>query len=122
MSNKINVRLNSESVLDSLKATEGTIGTFKGYPIQTVDIKPTDTILVHISDTLDLDDCRNIHMMLKEEYPTNTILLCNEHVLKGMTILRNSEKIDDLVSINTEVDIDKFLDEVLKGHKNDFLY
>ena len=33
MSNKINVRLNSESVLDSLKATEGTIGTFKGYPI-----------------------------------------------------------------------------------------
>ena len=122
MSNKINVRLNSESVLDALKATEGTIGTFKGYPIQTIDIKPTDTILVHISDMLDLDDCRNIHTMLKEEYPRNTILLCNEHVLKGMTILRNSEKIDNKVSINTEVDIDKFLDEVLKGHKNDFLY
>jgi hypothetical protein len=33
MSNKINARLNSESALDALKATEGTIGTFKGYPI-----------------------------------------------------------------------------------------
>jgi hypothetical protein len=33
MSNKINIRLNSESVLDALKATEGTMGTFTGYPI-----------------------------------------------------------------------------------------
>jgi hypothetical protein len=37
MSNKINVRMNSETVLDTLKElqdkVEGMIGTFKGYPI-----------------------------------------------------------------------------------------
>ena len=122
MSNRINARLNSESVLDALKATEGTIGTFAGYPIQTVDIQPGDTILVHISDNLDLDECNQIHKMMCEEYPNNTILLSNEHILKGMTILRKSKKIDDKVSILEDVDVDNFLNDIMEGYKNDFLY
>jgi hypothetical protein len=60
--------------------------------------------------------------MMCEEYPNNTILLSNEHVLKGITILRKSEKIDDKVSILEDVDVDNFLNDIMEGYKNDFLY
>jgi hypothetical protein len=98
------------------------IGSFKGYPVQVVEIRPGDTILVHISDDLSLDECSEIHKMMCETYPDNTILLSNEHVLKGMTILRNSQPIDDVVSINTNVDVNKLFEDIMRGNPNDFLY
>lgn len=98
------------------------IGEFKGYPIQVVEIRPGDTILVHISDNMDLSECNQVYKMMCETYPENTILLSNEHILKGMTILRGSQPVDDVVSINTEVDVNKLFDEIMRGNKNDFLY
>jgi hypothetical protein len=98
------------------------IENFKGYPVQVVEIRPGDTILVHISDNLNLDECSEIYKMMCETYPDNTILLSNEHVLKGMTILRDSQPIDNVVSINTSVDVNKLFDEIMRGNPNDFLY
>ena len=104
--------------------TASTTGAWKGYDIQAVSLNPGDVLLVHISSYMDLDDCRNIMEMLEETFPNNKCVLCNEHVLKGMTVLRAGEtkKVDDVVNISTNVDIDALFDEIMKGNPNDFLY
>ena len=104
--------------------TASTTGAWKGYDIQAVSLNPGDVLLVHISSYIDLDDCRNIMEMLEETFPNNKCVLCNEHVLKGMTVLRAAEtkKIDDVVNISTNIDIDALFDEIMKGNPNDFLY
>ena len=103
--------------------TASTTGAWKGYDIQAVSLNPGDVLLVHISSYMDLDDCRNIMEMLEETFPNNKCVLCNEHVLKGMTVLRAAEtkKIDDVVNISTNIDIDALFDEIMKGNPNDFL-
>ena len=100
------------------------IGEWKGYDVQAVSLNPGDVLLVHISSYMDLDDCRNIMKMLEETFPNNKCVLCNEHVLKGMTVLRTAEtnKVDDVVNISTNIDIDALFDEIMKGNPNDFLY
>ena len=104
--------------------TASTIGTWKGYDIQAVSLNPGDVLLVHINSYMDLDDCRNIMKMLEETFPNNKCVLCNEHVLKGMTVLRAAEtkKIDDVVNISTNIDIDALFEEIMRGNPNDFLY
>ena len=104
--------------------TASTTGAWKGYDIQAVSLNPGDVLLVHISSYMDLDDCRNIMEMLEETFPNNKCVLCNEHVLKGMTVLRAAEtkKIDDVVNISTNIDIDALFDEIMRGNPNDFLY
>lgn len=104
--------------------TASTTGAWKGYDIQAVSLNPGDVLLVHISSYMDLDDCRNIMQMLEETFPNNKCVLCNEHVLKGMTVLRAAEtkKIDDVVNISTNIDIDALFDEIMRGNPNDFLY
>lgn len=99
-------------------------GTWKGYDIQAVSLNPGDVLLVHINSCVDLDDCRNIMKMLEETFPDNKCVLCNEHVLKGLTVIRAAEnkKVDDVVNISTNVDVDKLFEEIMRGNPNDFLY
>lgn len=80
----------------------------KDYDIQTVEVHPGDTILCHISDEMDLDKCRGILHELQETFPNNNVLLVNEWVLKGMTILRNAQPIGHSVD---EIISDKPLEE-----------
>ena len=104
--------------------TASTTEAWKGYDIQAVSLNPGDVLLVHISSYMDLDDCRNIMEMLEETFPNNKCVLCNEHVLKGMTVLRAAEtkKVDDVVNISTNIDVDKLFEEIMRGNPNDFLY
>ena len=85
------------------------IQNWKGYDIQIVDIQPGDTLLVHVNDDVDLQSCLSIHKELEKQFPENTIIMCNEWVLKGMTILRQSEKIADVCN---EIFIDQPLEEL----------
>ena len=100
------------------------IGEWKGYEVQAVSLNPGDVLLVHISSHMNLDDCRHIMEMLKETFPNNQCVLCNEHVLKGLTVIRADEtkKVDDVVNISTNVDIDALFNEIMRGNPNDFLY
>lgn len=105
-------------------STKGVIGNLKGYDIQTVEVKPNDVLLLRISDDLDLHTCREIQKEMNETFPNNTTLLCNDHIFKGLTILRcdSIEQIDETVDIRTGIDVDALFDHIMKGHPNDFLY
>ena len=88
-----------------------------------MSLNPGDVLLVHISSYVDLDDCSNIMKLLEETFPDNKCVLCNEHVLKGLTVIRTAEnkKVDDVVNISTNVDVDKLFEEIMRGNPNDFL-
>ena len=101
----------------------GTTGTYIGYPFQVVNIQPNDVILLRIADNLSLKDCKMIQKEMEQTFPENTVVLCNDHVLKGITVLRGeTEKASDTVDIKTTVDIDKIFDIIMRGNPNDFLH
>lgn len=101
----------------------GVIGEYAGYPFQIVNIQPNDVILLKIADNLSLRECQMIQKEMNETFPNNTVVLCNDHVLKGITVLRGeTEKISDTVDIVSTIDVDKMFEELLRGNPNDFLY
>lgn len=101
----------------------GTTGIYTGYPFQVVNIQPNDVILLRIADNLSLKDCKMIQKEMEQTFPENTVVLCNDHILKGITVLRGeTEKASDTVNIKTTVDIDKLFNEIMRGNPNDFLH
>ena len=101
----------------------GVIGEYTGYPFQVVNIQPNDVILLKIADNLSLGECKMIQRDMNETFPNNTVILCNDHVLKGITVLRGeTETVSDTVDIKTTVDVDKLFSEIMRGNPNDFLY
>jgi len=103
--------------------SDGIIGEYTGYPFQVVNIQPNDVILLKIADNLSLRECQMIQKEMNETFPNNTVVLCNDHVLKGITVLRGeTEKVSDTVDIVSTIDVDKMFEELLKGNPNDFLY
>ena len=76
---------------------KGIVEEFKGYKIQTVDIRPGDTILLHLNDDVDIASCQEIMKEMKKTFPDNNILFVNELVLKGMTVIRQAKPIADSV-------------------------
>lgn len=100
----------------------GITGTWEGYKIQKVSLEPGDVLLCHISANMRLSDCENILKELQNAFPDNTVMLCNEHVLKGMTVIKPTEKVSSIVDIATNIDVDELFNEIMKGHPNDFLH
>lgn len=101
----------------------GIIGEYTGYPFQVVNIQPNDVILLKIADNLSLRECQMIQKEMNETFPDNIVVLCNDHVLKGITVLRGeTEAVSDTVDIKTTVDVDKLFSEIMRGNPNDFLY
>lgn len=101
----------------------GIIGEYTGYPFQVVNIQPNDVILLKIADNLSLRECQTIQKEMNMTFPNNTVVLCNDHILKGITVLRGeTEKVSDTVDIKTTVDVNKLFDEIMRGNPNDFLY
>lgn len=100
--------------------THGTVGEFKKYDIQTVEINPNDVILLHISSNLSLRDIQAIEKEVRSEFPENRVLVVNRQVLEGMTILKKNST--DINLITDPVDVDKIFDNIMKGQPNDFLH
>ena len=97
-----------------------TVGDFKKYDIQTVEINPNDVILLHISSNLSLRDIQAIEKEVRSEFPENRVLVVNRQVLEGMTILKKNST--DINLITDPVDVDKIFDNIMKGHPNGFLH
>ena len=60
----------------------------KEYSIQTISVEPSDVILVHVSEDLDVDTINQIYNELQKSFPNNNILIANEYILKGLTIIK----------------------------------
>ena len=60
----------------------------KEYSIQTIVAEPGDVILAHVSEDLDLDTVNDIWKQLKIAFPNNDVLIANEYILKGLTIVK----------------------------------
>lgn len=114
-------KINPNYVPPSLQKT-GVTGTWEGYKIQKVSLDPGDVLLCHISANMDVYSCRSILDELQKAFPDNTVMLCNEHVLKGMTIIKPTEKVSEIVDIASGIDVDALFDSIMKGHPNDFLH
>ena len=96
------------------------IGAFKSYDIQVMEVQPNDVILLHISPDMDLYNCEALYADVKKEFPNNTVLIVNKHVLEGISVLRKGTTEVNL--IENQVDVNKIFDEIMKGQPNDFLH
>ena len=122
LNNQSTTAVNPNYIPPASVKQDGITGTWEGYNIQKVSLDPGDVLLCHISANMKLSDCQNILKELQEAFPNNTVMLCNEQVLKGMTVLKGTKEISSIVDIAEEVDINKLIDDILKGHPNDFLH
>ena len=122
LNNRSTTAVNPNYIPPASVEQDGITGTWEGYKIQKVSLDPGDVLLCHISANMKLSDCQNILKELQEAFPNNTVMLCNEQVLKGMTVLKGTKEVSSIVDIAEEVDIDKIIDDILKGHPNDFLH
>ena len=90
----------------------------KEYSIQTITAEPGDVILAHVSEDLNLDTVNDIWRQLKVAFPNNDVLIANEYILKGLTIVKpatgrvneyyrreTSDILDDWLRRNVEFDI-----------------
>ena len=88
------------------------------YSIQSIVAEPGDVILAHVSEDLDLDTVNDIWKQLKVAFPNNDVLIANEYILKGLTIVKpatgrvnehyrreTSDILDDWLRRNVEFNI-----------------
>lgn len=95
---------------DSFTITQdGLVGKLKGYDVQVVNLQPGDTILFHLNDDVDVQTASAIMDEMKKVFPTNTVIPVNEWILKGMTIVRQANRVADMVDLSI---IDKPLGEL----------
>lgn len=81
------------------------------YSIQSIVAEPGDVILAHVSEDLDVDTINDIWKQLKVAFPNNDVLIANEYILKGLTIIKpktGTVNIHNHVDTNTS-ELDKWL-------------
>ena len=88
------------------------------YSIQSIVAEPGDVILAHVSEDLNIDTVNDIWRQLKAAFPNNDVLIANEYILKGLTIVKpatgrvnehyrreTSDILDDWLRRNVEFNI-----------------
>lgn len=87
----------------------------KPYNIETFNLQKGDVILLHLHEDLDIDDTQMILEEMKKVFPNNTVLVANEYILKGLTILRlPTPNTGDVNMFDKEISAPDFLDNWLK--------
>lgn len=87
----------------------------KPYNIETFNLQKGDVILLHLHKDLDIDDTQMILEEMKKVFPNNTILVANEYILKGLTILRlPTPNTGEVNMFDKEISAPDFLDNWLK--------
>ena len=82
------------------------------YSIQSIIAEPGDVILAHVSEDLDIDTVNDIWKQLKVAFPNNDVLIANEYILKGLTIVKpktGTVNVHHYVDSGSEV-LDKWLE------------
>ena len=80
------------------------------YSIQSITAEPGDVILAHVSEDLDFDTVNDIWKQLKVAFPNNDVLIANEYILKGLTIVKPATgKVDEHYRRETSDILDDWL-------------
>ena len=58
------------------------------YRIQSIVAEPGEVIVAHVSEAIDIDTVNDIWRQLKVAFPNNDVLIANEYILKGLTIIK----------------------------------
>lgn len=97
--------------------TGGYVNSVKPYNIETFNLQKDDVILLHLHKDLDLDDTRTILEEMQKVFPNNTILVANDYILRGLTILRlpTEPKVGEVNMFDEEISAPDFLSHWLKG-------
>ena len=64
----------------------------KNYEIQVIETKPSDVILVQVSELIDYDTARSIFETVQEAFPNNKVLIANHKILEKLTIVRKEDE------------------------------
>ena len=80
------------------------------YNIQTIKTEPGDVILVHVAEDLDIDTVNQIYDELKKSFPDNNVLIANEYILKGLTIIKPQTG-EVNIHNNSASDLEKWLNQ-----------
>ena len=64
----------------------------KNYEIQVIETKPSDVILVQVSELIDYDTARCIFETVQEAFPNNKVLIANHKILEKLTIVRKEDE------------------------------
>lgn len=96
----------SNARIDKIKINGSTYDLgVQPYSVQTIKVDPGDVVLAHVSEDLDLDTVNDIWNQLKVIFPDNDVLIANEYILKGLTIIKPKTGNVNIHHRNEESDI-----------------
>lgn len=68
------------------------------FQVETISVADGDTIILHLSDKLDIDDINIIQKEMQKCFPNNQVICANRYILDKITIVKKEQ--------NPFVDID----------------
>lgn len=87
----------------------------KKYDIQVVDIQPGDTLLLHLSPDVELNECREILREMQKLFPEQIIVPVNEYILQGISILRQNKIQTTIGNAPLSDSLEKLYPDLFKG-------
>ena len=71
---------------------EGRIGTYTGHPIEVVNLKPDDAIILHLTENVDYESANILIKDIQKIFPNNPIIYSHPPLIENITIMRVEEK------------------------------
>jgi hypothetical protein len=70
------------------------------FQVETINVTDGDTIILHLSDKLDIDDINIIQKEMQKCFPNNQVICANRCILDKITIVKQEQ--NPFVNINLE--------------------
>lgn len=70
------------------------------FQVETIKVADGDTIILHLSDKLDIDDINIIQKEMQKCFPNNQIICANRCILDKITIVKQEQ--NPFININLE--------------------
>lgn len=61
------------------------------YDIQTLSLKRGDVLVVKLNQDVGIEEYREIHKELVKYFPNNKILLTNDHIIEGFSVIHQED-------------------------------
>ena len=72
---------------------EGRIGTYTGHPVEVVNLKPNDAIILHLTEEVDLETANMLIKDIQAAFPNQSVLATHPLLIEGITIAKQ-ESVD----------------------------